>query len=87
MLLKQQAHDTNNAYLTRFKSMVETLKIAGGEHILVSKMMLKKELAAASKSEISAEKERFMAVCYILKCDNNRYKKLNDDLKSSANRG
>ena len=87
ILLKQQSYETNDAYLTRFKSMVETLKIAGGEHILVSKVMLKKELSAASKEEINAEKERFMAVCYMLKSDDGRYKRLNDDLKSSANRG
>ena len=67
--------------------MIETLNIAGGEHILVSQMMLKKEISAATKGDISAEKERFMAVCYILKSDDGRYKKLNDDLKSSANRG
>ena len=30
MLLKQFPNETNDAYLTRFKSMIETLKIAGG---------------------------------------------------------
>ena len=43
--------------------MVETLKIAGGEHILVSKTMLGKELATATKAEINREKEKPMAVC------------------------
>jgi len=42
--------------------MVETLKIASGEHILVSKMILKKELSVATKGKISAEKDRLMAV-------------------------
>ena len=41
IMLKQQTYETNDAYLTRFKSMVGTLKIAGGEHILVSSVMLK----------------------------------------------
>ena len=37
MLMKQYDNEANDAYLTRFKSMVKTLKIAGGEHVLVSK--------------------------------------------------
>ena len=44
MLIKQQLYKTNEAYLARFKSMVGTLKIAGGEHILVSSVMLKKKI-------------------------------------------
>ena len=40
MLLKQFGNKTNEAYHTRFKLMVETLKIVGGEHILISPMML-----------------------------------------------
>ena len=42
MLMKQCDHESNAACLTRFKSMVQTLKIAGGEHILISKVMLVK---------------------------------------------
>ena len=67
--------------------MVETLKITGGENILVSEMMLKKNLSDATKQEINDEKENFMAISFILRSDENRFKKLNDDLKSSANRG
>ena len=67
--------------------MTETLKIAGGEHLLVSDTLLGKDLNKASKLEISEEKEKFMAICYILRSDENRYKKLLDDLRSSANRG
>ena len=87
MLMKQYQYETNDAYLTRFRSMTETLKLAGGEHILVSESLLGKEIKVASKAEISAEKEKFMAVCYILRSDASRYSKLLDDLKSSANRG
>ena len=39
ILMKQHDNKANDAYLTRFKSMVQTLKIAGGEHVLVSKVM------------------------------------------------
>ena len=38
--MKQWENETNNDYLTRFKSMVKTLKLAGGEPILVSKEMI-----------------------------------------------
>ena len=44
ILLKQQQHETNDAYLTRFKSMIETLKIAGGEHVLISPVLLGKTI-------------------------------------------
>ena len=45
ILLKQYVHKTNNAHLTRFKFMVETLRIAGGKQggknfgFLFAKMM------------------------------------------------
>ena len=34
--MKQYNNDPNDIYLTIFKSMAETLKIAGGEHVLVA---------------------------------------------------
>ena len=58
MLLKQGAFESNDAYLTRFKSMAQTLKIAGGDHILVSKVMLNMELENATKAQINEEKEK-----------------------------
>ena len=42
MLLKQFQYESNDAYLTRFESMVQTLKLAGGEHILVSTTIMGK---------------------------------------------
>ena len=87
ILLKQQAHESNDGYLTRFKSMIQTLKIAGGKHVLVSPTLLGKTIAAANNAEINAEKEKFMAVCFILRSDESRYKSLLDGLKRSANLG
>ena len=87
MLTKQQPHESNNAYLTRFKSMSRTLAIAGGEHILVSDEMLGKNIGTATADEVKDEKERFLAIYFILRSDENRYKKLLEDLKSSGNRG
>ena len=87
ILLKQQQHETNDTYLTRFKSMIETLKIAGGEHVLVSPILLEKTIANTSAAEIRAEKEKFMAVCFLLRSDETRYKTLLDYLKRSSNLG
>ena len=82
MLIKQQPYETNEAYLTRFKSMVGTLKIADGEHILASNVMLKKMNSDATKQEINDENERFMGISFILGSDKNRFKKSKEDLKN-----
>ena len=87
IVMRQYSDESNDAYLTRFKSIVETLKIAGGEHVLVSPKLMGKTIDMASPSEINAEKEHFLAICFIVRSDEGRYKKLLDDLKSSANRG
>ena len=87
ILLKQQQHEANDAYLTRFKSMIETLKIAGGEHVLVSPVLLGQAIEYASKAELNEEKEKFMAVCFMLRSDESRYKTLLEGLKRSANLG
>ena len=78
MLIRQQPSETNDAYLTRFKSMVATLKIAGGENILVSSTMLKREMSFATKQQINEEKEKFMAISFILRSGENIFKKLNE---------
>ena len=87
MLMKQFQYESNDAYLTRFKSMVQTLKIAGCEHILVSTKIMGKEIKDITNAEINDEKEQFMAACYILRSDDNRFKRLLEDLKRSANLG
>jgi len=89
--MRQGENETNDDYLTRFKSVAEMLKLAGGDHIFVSKdMMGVDDLSSATKRK-DAKRERFMAECFILRCDglseHSRYKKLLKDLKSSANRG
>jgi len=66
---------------------METLKIAGGEYILASEQMMGKDIKTATDKEVQTEKEHFKAICFILRADEGRFKKLLDDLKSSANRG
>ena len=65
--------------------MVETLKIAGGEHVLISPVMLGSNLSTTNvKNE---EKEKFMAICFILRSDPDRYNVLLQYLERSANLG
>ena len=67
VVMRQYSDESNDAYLTRFKSIIETLKIAGGEHVLVSPKLMLKTIDMASSSEINAEKERFLEICFILR--------------------
>jgi len=85
--LKQYNNETNDARLTRFKSTVYTLIIAGGKYILVSELMMGCKFEDANKEEENKEIDRSKAVWYVLRSDKTRYKKLLNDLKSSANRG
>ena len=48
ILLKQFANETNDAYFTRFKLMVQTLQITGGEHVLISRTTMKVKLGDAT---------------------------------------
>ena len=86
--MKQWENETNDDYLTRFKSMIETLNLIGGEYILVNKEMIDKDdLSLATRGEWNEEKQKFMATYFNLRSNGARYKELIDDLKSSANRG
>ena len=67
--------------------MVETLKIVGRKHILVSTTLLGREIKNSTVVEINAEKGKFMAICYILRNNEVRYNKLLDDLNISTNCG
>eukprot|EP00555_Chaetoceros_dichaeta_P015393 CAMPEP_0198275326 /NCGR_PEP_ID=MMETSP1447-20131203/64102_1 /TAXON_ID=420782 /ORGANISM="Chaetoceros dichaeta, Strain CCMP1751" /LENGTH=154 /DNA_ID=CAMNT_0043970089 /DNA_START=87 /DNA_END=552 /DNA_ORIENTATION=+ len=87
--MRQGENETNDNYLTRFKSSAKTLKLAGGDHIFVSKEMLGiYDLGTATKKKKMTEK---IDSFFILRCDGIserlRYKKLLEDLRSSANRG
>ena len=87
MMMNQYDNESNAAYLKRFKLMIQTLKIAGGDHMLVSKAMLGKEIHEAASAEIMIECKRIMCICFILLSHKGTCKKLLDDLKRSANLG
>ena len=66
MLMKQYYNESNNAYLLRFKSMVQTLKLSGGKHILVSRGMLGTNVLDASKDKSESKREKLLAMFFIL---------------------
>ena len=55
--------------------------------MLVSTTLLGREIKNSTVAETNAEKDKFMVICYILRSDEVYYKKLLDDLTSSANCG
>ena len=53
----QWGNEKNDDHLTRFKSMVGMLNLAGGEHVLViNEMIGKYDLISATKEETNEEK-------------------------------
>ena len=87
MLIKQFGNAENEACYTRFKSVVETLKITGGEHILIIPMILWTELDKATFLQLREGKEKVMAICFILRSDQERHNFVLQDLKRSENLG
>ena len=66
MLLKKIGNETNEVHHSRFKSMLETLKISGGEHILISPEMLGMKIDAASNVQLREEKEKENSWLHVL---------------------
>ena len=54
---------------------------------MISPVMLGKSLDAATALQLRKEKQKFMAICFILRNDPERYKVLLQDLKRSSNLG
>ena len=67
--------------------MIKTLYITRKEHILASPLVLGVELSRTINPQIRKEKEKYMAICFILRSDQCRNKGLLEDLKRSAKLG
>ena len=48
---------------------------------------MKKKVAEATENELAEQKDKMKALFFVLRTDENRYKDLLNDLKSSAYRG
>ena len=69
--MRQGDIEPNDGYLIRFKSNVQSLELAGGEHIFTSE-----KIEGGSFAEDNAKKaamERFKAVLFMKRSDTGRY--------------
>ena len=79
--MKQGQQESDDSFLKRTKAMVETLKLAGGGHILYSPQ-LSTALSPHSPSEDEKREEvdRMCAVHLLQAADPHRYRSLNEEL-------
>ena len=79
--MKQGADESNDAYLERFNMIVCTAEMVGGKNLFYSEKIAKKDLHAASQSDITAAEEQSKAILLLKNADDKRYRVLKDDLK------
>ena len=58
--------------------------LAGGGHIFCSPQILGKDVVSCTTMEINTEKERFKAMCFILKAEEIRYGDILEDLSKGV---
>ena len=85
--IRQYPDKETDAYLSRFKSVSESLVLAGGENIFVSEKIMKTQMKDATKEKIENESNTFKSICYMSRSDESRCKTLLYDLESSSYRG
>ena len=83
---KQGENEPEDCYLTRFNSRLKNMELTGGAHFLCSPQLLGKTMTEASTEEVEEEREKFKAMCFILRADESLYGDLLDDLKSGVHR-
>ena len=70
--MKQGESENDSSYMKRFEMNTETLLTAGGKHILCSPELMDKVNVDATDEEIEIEENKFKAICYIKRGDQNR---------------
>ncbi len=70
--IRQYANESNDAYLRRFNSAVDTVELCGGNHIFFTENS-GYSYDIATNSEKERIKDRFLAVCLIRRSDRSRY--------------
>ena len=73
--------------MKKFNSKLENMILAGGGDILCSPQILGIDMVSCTPMEINAEKERFKAMCFILRTDEFRYSELLEELRKGVYRG
>ena len=81
---RQGQSESDDDYLNKFNSILENIILAGGGHIMCIPQILGKDMASCTTVEIDAQKERFKAMCFILRADENRYGDLLEELRKGV---
>ena len=87
MTMRQGQSETDDEYLNKFNSRLEDMILAGGGLILCSPQILGKDIISCTTMEINTEKERFKAMCFILRANKIRYSDLLEELRKGVYRG
>ena len=78
--MRQGADEIDGGCLKRLRSSADALKLAGGDHLLVSPTFINKVGSRASDKEFKIESEEFLAILLLSNADPGRYKALNTEL-------
>ena len=87
MTTRQVQLESDDDHLKKFNSRLENMILAGGRHILCSPHIFGKYMVSCTPMEINTEKERFKAMCFILRADKIRYGDLLEELRKVLYRG
>ena len=82
---RQGQSESDDDYLNRFNARLQNLELAGGKHMMYSPELI--GIENPSGEEIKQERERFKAMCFILRADEGRYGELLDELKKGVYKG
>ena len=82
--MRQGNTESNDDFLRRFNSNLQTLQLTGGSHILCSPDTIDKVGTVATPAEISKEEEKFKAMVLLKRSDLDRYEELVMDLKRGS---
>ena len=87
MTTRKGQSETHDEYLNKFNSRLENMILAAGRHILCSTQILGKDMVSCTPVEINTEKERFKAICFILRADEIRYDDILEELRKGVYSG
>mmetsp|Transcript_22006 Transcript_22006/g.28311 ORF Transcript_22006/g.28311 Transcript_22006/m.28311 type:complete len:84 (+) Transcript_22006:569-820(+) len=78
--MRQGADESDDGYLKRMKANAESLKLAGGRHVMISPNLIIKAGTQATTQEENVELDKFFAALLLSKADPRRYAELNKEL-------
>ena len=87
MTTRQGQSESDDDYLRKFNSRLKNMILAGGIHVLWSPQILGKDMISCTPMEINTEKERFKAMCFILRANKIGYSDILEELRRGVYRG